>query len=124
MLEKPVILPVGRAKLSTSPAATGSNTPKKTIGTVRLAFFCGHRRRGCNCDDDIDLKSDKFFGQTGKKTGIRIRVPIIENYVLAIDVAKFSQSLAKRVQTRSIHSGSNRRQIAHSRHFFCRLLGE
>ena len=33
----PVVLPPGRAKLSTKPAPTGSMTPPNTIGTVRVA---------------------------------------------------------------------------------------
>ena len=36
---KPVMLPPGRARLSTSPLATGSLIAKKTIGIVLLAFL-------------------------------------------------------------------------------------
>lgn len=35
---KPVVLPPGRARLSTKPAPTGSETRMNTIGTVRVAF--------------------------------------------------------------------------------------
>ena len=35
-MEKPVALPPGRARLATKPAPTGSMTPTKAIGTVRL----------------------------------------------------------------------------------------
>ena len=38
---KPVALPPGRAKLSTKPAATGSETTGNTIGTVRVACSSG-----------------------------------------------------------------------------------
>jgi hypothetical protein len=34
---KPVMLPPGRAKLTTNPAPTGSGTCANTIGTVRVA---------------------------------------------------------------------------------------
>ena len=37
----PVALPPGRARLSTKPAATGSTTIGKTIGTVRVASSNG-----------------------------------------------------------------------------------
>ena len=36
-MTKPVALPPGRARLVTTPAPTGSSTPTKAIGTVRLA---------------------------------------------------------------------------------------
>ena len=35
----PVTFPAGRARLSTSPSVTGSPAPKKTIGTVLVAFL-------------------------------------------------------------------------------------
>src|SRR5688572_4022027 len=35
----PVRLPPGRDKLATNPSPTGSETPKKTTGIVRVAFF-------------------------------------------------------------------------------------
>ena len=38
MLVTPVLLPPGRARLSTRPAATGSVTPMKTIGIVAVAL--------------------------------------------------------------------------------------
>ena len=38
---KPVVLPPGRAKLSTKPAPTGSGMPTNTIGTVRVACSSG-----------------------------------------------------------------------------------
>jgi hypothetical protein len=39
MLVNPVMFPPGRAKLSTSTSATGSDTPKKTMGIVLVAFL-------------------------------------------------------------------------------------
>ena len=42
-LMKPVALPPGRAKLSTKPAATGSEATGNTIGTVRVAGSNGPR---------------------------------------------------------------------------------
>jgi hypothetical protein len=38
---KPVTLPPGRARLSTTPAATGSKTAGNTIGTVRVSCSNG-----------------------------------------------------------------------------------
>jgi hypothetical protein len=38
MLESPVAFPPGRARLITSPLATGSLTIEKTIGIVSVAF--------------------------------------------------------------------------------------
>src|SRR5262245_38933857 len=40
-IDKSRALPPGRAKLSTKPAATGSGTITKTIGTVRVAWSSG-----------------------------------------------------------------------------------
>src|SRR5262249_48769763 len=40
---KPVVLPPGRARLSTKPAPTASATPKNTVGTVRLTCRNGPR---------------------------------------------------------------------------------
>src|SRR6516225_8958696 len=43
---KPVTLPPGRAKLSTRPAATGSEAAGNTIGTVRVS---------CNNDPTVEM---------------------------------------------------------------------
>jgi hypothetical protein len=42
---KPVRLPPGRARLATSPAATGSLTRVKTIGIVEVALFAASAER-------------------------------------------------------------------------------
>src|SRR5262249_53415496 len=55
---KPVILPPGRAKLSTKPAPTGSGVAANTIGTVRVARRNG--RSTARGEDHIRRKRNQF----------------------------------------------------------------
>jgi len=58
---KPVMLPPGRAKLSTKARADwGRGTPANTIGTVRVARCNGPDRRTARGEDHVRRKRDQF----------------------------------------------------------------
>jgi hypothetical protein len=64
MLVKPVTLPLGRARLATSPIPIGSPTAMKMIGIVEVAAFRGERRRGAvDRYDHVDLAGDEVSRQ-------------------------------------------------------------
>ena len=64
--ERPVMLPPGRAKLATSPAATGSMAIGNTTGNSRGCLLCGeHRPRPCR-DDDVNVEPHKLGRDIGK----------------------------------------------------------
>src|SRR5436853_365227 len=50
---KPVAFPPGRARLETSPSATGSLASVKTIGTVRVACWAGRLQQWPRCPAGI-----------------------------------------------------------------------
>ena len=55
---KPVTFPLGRSSRGTMPVATGSITPAKTIGIVRVE---GSGLRGPACQDDVGLQADQLL---------------------------------------------------------------
>src|SRR5262249_1970039 len=67
---KPVVLPPGRARLSTNPAPTGSETVAKTIGRVRVAWV--HKRPDRLRFETAlvrEIASPVQFESTGRSTG-------------------------------------------------------
>ena len=57
MLDNPVTLPPGRARLMTSPAPTGSAAETKTMD--RLGRLLGGQGMGlATCHDDVNLERD------------------------------------------------------------------
>src|SRR6516164_10758201 len=54
-LAKPVMFPPGWLSRGTMPLVTGSPTPAKTIGIVRVPPLGGSGRRGSACHDDVGL---------------------------------------------------------------------
>ena len=67
---QPVTLPPGRARLVTSPSATGFPTAPKTMGMVVVAWRRG-RRVNPGAHDGIDLERNQF----GRESGEPLRLP-------------------------------------------------
>ena len=59
-MEKPVVFPPGRSSRVTMPLATGSPTPAKTIGIVRVSRWRGDGLRPA-CQDDVGLQADQLM---------------------------------------------------------------
>ena len=87
MVVNPVTFPPGRARLSTSPSATGSGTVKKTIGIVLVAFLAATVAAEPRHDDDINLESDQLISQGREPVEFIIRVSRLESDILALYIA-------------------------------------
>src|SRR5262249_53114646 len=59
VIDKPVTLPPGRARLATRPLPRGSAIVANTIGTTERPFFPANHG-GPRRDNDIDLEPDKL----------------------------------------------------------------
>jgi hypothetical protein len=94
-----VTLPPGRAKLTTSPVPSGSDTAAKTIGIVLVACLAasvaGNRRH-----NDINFKPDQFLSKGTKPIKVTFCKPVLDYDVLSLDIAKLLQPLAKRLIAR------------------------
>ena len=67
---KPVMLPPGRARLSTKPAPTGSTTPTNTIGTVRVACCNAAHGRAASGHNDIRRERDELADVSAHKVDV------------------------------------------------------
>src|SRR5262249_55182976 len=91
MLEKPVMLPPGRAKLVTSPTAIGSATAAITIGMVVVACFAARAHGGEGCHYDIYLRTHEVGSQLWHPSRIAIRGTQLEDKVLTLRIAEISE---------------------------------
>jgi hypothetical protein len=53
-------------------------------------LLCSTTGERVACDDDIDLETDQFAGQSRKPFDLRVRPPDLYGDVLAIDIAEFA----------------------------------
>ena len=92
--ENPVIFPPGRARLSTSPAATGSDTaPKKTMGIVLVAFLSAEAPFAPDVTSKSTLRRTNSLARPGSGQAYLPRI-FLDRYVLALNIAQraeFSQ---------------------------------
>src|SRR5262245_42830480 len=88
-IDRPVMLPPGRARLATRPAPTGSPDSARTIGIDRCRLFC-LGGRGSRRDDDINLKPDKLGGDFGIALAVSLRPAILDLDGATLDPAKFA----------------------------------
>ena len=86
---KPVMLPPGRARLST----TSSGSPTiMTTGMVRRRPL--DRKRGwCAAgDDQVGIAADHFGHKAGVERGIAVCGPIVQDKIAPLDVSKLFQA--------------------------------
>ena len=89
------MFPPGRAKLSTSPVATGSTVVTMTIGIVLVACFAA-RIAGRYEDKDIDLELHEFGDEGWDPFPLSLRVAILNHDIFPLNVTEIAQTLLKR----------------------------
>src|SRR5262249_40078301 len=94
--KKPVVLPPGRARLSTKPLPTGSIVPANTIGTERLA--CCNAPTVCSGrgQDHVRRERNQFRRVSANVVGIVRAQTIVDPHVAADGPAKFPEPLQER----------------------------
>ena len=78
MLVNPVMFPPGRARLSTSPSATGSKPPIKTIGNSPGSVLGGYSGRRRGREDHVNFETDQFISQGGEPVELIVGGSILE----------------------------------------------
>ena len=91
----PVMLPPRAVRLATSPSATGSNPPWKTIGMVVVAVFSA-QRRGPVGGDHGHLACDQIGSERRQAAIATFRPAKFDGHVAALDKAGLAQALAER----------------------------
>ena len=105
---KPVMLPPGRARLSTKPPPMGSTAIANTIGTMRVVCCAPRVDRRGGRNDDIRRKRDQFRRLSAKSFNIGAAdPPNINSHVTAVGPAGPLQRLREtpRHRWRSYSSG-------------------
>src|SRR5215467_14670974 len=93
MVDSPVALPPGRARLVTSPSVTGSVAEVKTMGIVLVACLAA-RAWGCaSGHDDINLKRNQFGRKGGEPLKLSFGISVFAHDAAALDVTEVTQSL-------------------------------
>jgi hypothetical protein len=94
---QPVILPPGRARLVTSPLATGSAAEAKTIGegSGRLLGGEGDGCASCCGHDDINLQRNQFCRESGEPLGLPFGISVFDHEVATLDVPEVTQPLTE-----------------------------
>ena len=93
MVVNPVMFPPGRARLSTSPAATGSAPAIKTMGIVLVAFLAARLASRRGRDEYVNFETDQLISQGGKPVELFFSVSILESYVFALNIAERAERL-------------------------------
>jgi len=98
----PVTFPPGLARLVTRPTPTGSATPTNTTGTV-VVHFPGRQggRRAPDREHHVHLASHEVRRKLGQSFVLLLRRPVLEDDVLAFDVAQLAEAVAEGVERRS-----------------------
>jgi len=91
MLVNPVMFPPGRAMLSTSPDATGSDPLKNTIGIVLVAFLATRVSFRGDREEHVNFETDRLLSDGGEPVGFVFCVSILQSYVLALNTAEFTE---------------------------------
>ena len=118
MLLKPVMLPPGFDRLATKPSPTGSATPAKTMGMIRVAVLESPRGRCRVCEDRIGSEARQFrrMGQYARRVA---RTPAeIDADVSAFDPVQFAKGVAE-----SLDSGLSYRIAFRDRHQHTEIPG-
>ena len=91
MVVNPVMFPPGRARLSTSPTATGSPRLEKQLGSSwSRSWQLGLRVEGVT--RYVNLETDQLISQGGKPVELIVGVSRLESYILALDIAEFTET--------------------------------
>ena len=102
MFVMPVMLPPGRARLSTSPAVTGSVTPMNTMGIVVVACFAAERGVRRHRNQYVGLLAHQLGRKLGKPLETAALMTVLNDNVLSLNVAEIAQTLPKCLQTRRV----------------------
>jgi hypothetical protein len=115
----PVTFLPGRARLSTSPDAMGSDdTPKKTIGIVLVAFLAALGLQPPGSDEYVNLETDQLISQGGEPVELIISVSILDSYVLALDIPELTELSPYFLSGGRSGTGSEKANLS----YLCRLL--
>ena len=120
-LDNPVILPPGRARLVTSPLATGSAAEVKTMGRVLVACLAARAVCVPYGHDDINLERNQFGRKSGEPLELPLGISVFDHDVATLDVTEVTQSLKEGLAQVGV-SGQVVRQVAYSSDLG-RLLG-
>jgi hypothetical protein len=83
--------------------ATGSLTPAKTIGIVRVSRWTGNDRRGPGCHDDVGLQTDQLLRERWYPIGVIAPPPKVRPHVAAIGPTQVGKRLRERRDARLHH---------------------
>jgi len=86
----------GCARLSTSPAPTGSAETAMTMGSC-LSPLGGLRRRRVHCDNDIHVEADKFDSKCKETLRLTLCVSVLDANVPSLDPSEVRKTLSKGV---------------------------
>ena len=101
----PVMFPPGRARLSTNPfGRIGSVTSIKTIGIVLVAFLAATGSGRIGGDNHVNFKTDQLLGQRGESVDVTLGVSILEDNILPLNIAEFTQILAGTTRSRKLRT--------------------
>ena len=105
-LENPVILPPGRARLATKPAATGSPAFAITMGMVVVAFFAAN----AGGVSETTIRSTLRRTKSAASSGRRSLLLSANRYSMVIFFPSIHPSLrssCRNASTRTAHTGSS-----------------
>src|SRR5262249_40628615 len=91
----PVTLPPGRARLATRPILTGSWATMNTMGIVVVAALTIEGTSSPAVSNDSDLSANQIGRHLSQSIVAILCETIHDRYVLALDVARLLQPLAK-----------------------------
>jgi hypothetical protein len=93
----PVALPPGWARLATRPSLTGSSPTPKTIGIVAVAAFGGLSNGSlAGRSDNGYVPADEVSHECRQAIVSALQPVVFDHHVLALDVARFLETLAER----------------------------
>ena len=97
------MLPPGWVNRSTRPLATGSPTPVKTIGIVRVSRGTAYGRRGPVCCDDVVLQADQLLRERSYPIDVNAAPPKVDPHVAPIGPTQVRKRLSECGEGRLIH---------------------
>ena len=112
--EKPVVLPPGRARLSTKPPPTGSTTLANTIGTVRVACCNGPTVAAARARMTSGASATNSAAYLRMSFGIARGPAIVDPHVAAVGPAQLLQALQERREQPSSASSPSRPAHEHA----------
>src|SRR5215831_12246109 len=98
----PVILPPGRARLATSPAATGvSGAGEKDRDLLGRSLGSLSRRHTSMRHDDVDFQTDQLRGKVEKPFWLPLRPTVLNRDALTFHMAELAERLPEEIDSTS-----------------------